>query len=308
MGRTVQNIPDDCLAAKFYQAEVDATGLGKLAETAKVAQNYGLQYLAGTGDMDTVTVESLSDLDAEISNLIRLGEKVVLLGASAVIEPKIVSSDHADMNRKPLAITDEKPYWGTFPEKQFDGCGLIKIDPTFKVGETSYEAFSDTSKWSCDKAGDYAKFSLPLKTGDRVLVVSFTQSKDRNGDPVQGSYEQYLNLTFAFDGVTYPADSSLPFSPNAPGSWSYTCNSQTIKVGENTLQIGQYQVQADGGAQFGMAVDCTPLFGEMVWVTLIGFLLLTFIMAAALAAVLAIETPSKFETSRSKPLIIPEAQ
>lgn len=133
MGRTVQNIPDDCLAAKFYQAEVDATGLGKLAETAKVAQNYGLQYLAGTGDMDTVTVESLSDLDAEISNLIRLGEKVVLLGASAVIEPKIVSSDHADMNRKPLAITDEKPYWGTFPEKQFDGCGLIKIDPTFKV-------------------------------------------------------------------------------------------------------------------------------------------------------------------------------
>ena len=125
-----------------------------------------------------------------------------------------------------------------------------------KVGETSYKVFDDTTKWSCDEAGDYAKFSLPLETGDRVLVISFTrvsrtkvifhytmkirlhckngsyffQSKDQNGDFIQGSYEQYLNLTFAFDGVTYPADTSLPYSPNAKGSWSYTCNSQTIKV------------------------------------------------------------------------------
>ena len=137
MGRTVQNIPDDCLAARFYQAEIDATGLSKLAETAKVAQNYGLQYLAGTGDMDTVPVASLSDLDAQIAKLIQLGEKVVLLGASAVIEPKVVSSDHADMNRKPLAVTDEKPYWGTFPERSFDKCGLVKIDPNFKVFSSS---------------------------------------------------------------------------------------------------------------------------------------------------------------------------
>merc|ERR1711868_339620 len=186
MGRTVQNIPDDCFAAKFYHAEVDASGLGKLSETAKVAQNYGLQYLAGTGDMDTVTIDSLSDLDTEISKLIRLGEKVVLLGASAVIEPKVVSSDHSDMNRKPLAVSDEKPYWGTFPEKDFPGCGLIKIDPNFKVGETSYKVFSDTTKWSCDNSGAYERFNLPLESGDRSLVISFTRSKDRNGDPIQG--------------------------------------------------------------------------------------------------------------------------
>ena len=109
---------------------------------------------------------------------------------------------------------------------------------------------------------------------------------------------------------------SLPF--DGLGSFSYTCNMGEGNIKDNegkvtdTLQLGNYQIQADGAqfknGQFGMAIDCTPLFGEMVWVTLLGFLLLTALMAAALAAVLAIESPAKFETPRSKPLIIPDHQ
>lgn len=307
MGRTVQNVPDDCLTGRFIQSSLQAHQLSQLDKTASVAKSYGMQYLSGSDNLDTLVIEDLAELDQKLSELIKKGEKVVLLGDQVNIEPRLVSKSNGDqaVQRKPLAVDDKPTGWMGYPEKSFKDCGLIKIEPNFYLGDTKYTIDSDTSKWSCAKdTSGYASFILPV--GETNLKISFEKSSEI------GSYDQYLNMLFTFNSDVYNTNQSLPYSTNAPGSWSYTCNSRQATNADKILSIGAYQVQADSAqfanGQFGMAIDCTPLFGEMVWVTLIGFILLTLIMAAALAAVLAIETPTKFETPRSKPLIIPDAQ
>ena len=68
----------------------------------------------------------------------------------------------------------------------------------------------------------YASFILPV--GEKNLKVSFEKSSEI------GSYDQYLNMLFTFDSVVYNTNQSLPFSTNAPGSWSYTCNGRQATV------------------------------------------------------------------------------
>jgi len=308
-GRTVQNVPDDCANAHFLTAPITASHLAKLSATAAAVDstNYGLQYLSAGDGAEPESINDLAQLDAKLAKLIMAGEKVVLLGNRVQIEPRVAVSeqDHDEINRKPLAVDGAAGGdWFSFPEKAFPDCGLIKLDPNLKVGATAYKIDTDTAKWSCSKASGYASFTLPTETG-KSLTIGFTKSDEI------GSYKEYLVMQATFDNNTFGAMSDpLPF--DGLGTFSYTCNMVEGKKDSNTIQLGNYQIQADGAqfknGQFGMAIDCTPLFGEMVWVTLIGFLLLTFLMAAALAAVLAIESPTKFETPRSKPLIIPEHQ
>jgi hypothetical protein len=61
-----------------------------------------------------------------------------------------------------------------------------------------------------------------------------------------------------------------------------------------------------GTTVFGPSVDCTPLMGEMMWATIIGSFLFTFFTGIGVYFILAIESTPRFETTRSRALIIPE--
>ena len=76
----------------------------------------------------------------------------------------------------------------------------------------------------------YASFILPV--GEKNLKVSFEKSSEI------GSYDQYLNMLFTFDSVVYNTNQSLPFSTNAPGSWSYTCNGRQATVVKTLITTG----------------------------------------------------------------------
>ena len=96
--------------------------------------------------------------------------------------------------------------------------------------------------------------------------------------------------------------------------FSYTCSQMNLKStkenDESKIALGPYQIQpfcSDKCNKFTVSVvDCVPLMGEMVWATFLGFLLFSSILAGAVWAMLAIESPTRFETARSKPLIIPD--
>ena len=93
--------------------------------------------------------------------------------------------------------------------------------------------------------------------------------------------------------------------------FSYACSQMNLKSDtEEKISIGPYQIQPfcdkDCNKFTVTVVDCVPLMGEMVWATFLGFLLFSSILAGAVWAMLAIESPTRFETARSKPLIIPD--
>ena len=82
-----------------------------------------------------------------------------------------------------------------------------------------------------------------------------------------------------------------------------------FKNDKDSVTIGPYQLQSGGlgdSGLFGPVYDCTPLMGEMLWVTVIGFLLFVFLLSVGIYFILSIEIPPRFETPRSKPLIIPD--
>ena len=143
-GRTVQNVPDDCANAHFLTAPIDAAHLAQLEATAAAVDdgvNYGLQYLSAGDGTEPESINDLTQLDARLAKLIVAGEKVVLLGDRVQIEPRLTvkkEQDHNDINRKPLAVADGASDWFSFPEKAFADCGLIKIDPNFKVESHSF--------------------------------------------------------------------------------------------------------------------------------------------------------------------------
>ncbi len=141
-----------------------------------------------------------------------------------------------------------------------------------------------------------------------------------------------------FDGLTYGDKNQtlpieLPWDKVSNFTFSYTCNKSKLKNVEgetiHTLLFGPYQVRIyslltslklqtlnkiqygaamESKAQpyFSRAIDCTPVFGEMVWITVIAMVVFTTILAFGLYFVVSIEVPSRFETPRSRQLIIPD--
>ena len=45
-----------------------------------MAKSYGMQYLSGSDSLDMLVIDDLAELDQKLSELIKKGEKVVLLG------------------------------------------------------------------------------------------------------------------------------------------------------------------------------------------------------------------------------------
>ena len=72
------------------------------------------------------------------------------------------------------------------------------------------------------------------------------------------------------------------------------------------MQQGDLDFYGDGKPVFGPTYDCIPLMGEMMWVTLIGLFIFVSLLSVGLYFLMSIETPARFESPRSKPLIIPD--
>ena len=113
------------------------------------SSDYGLQYIADWSSLKPTVFEDLSSLDSELSALITKGAKVVLLGEEENIAPRVNVADHEDIDRRPLAVEDEakSSNWEDFPAKNFDNCGLIKIDPTFKVRHFLVQVLREVMKF-----------------------------------------------------------------------------------------------------------------------------------------------------------------
>ena len=80
---------------------------------------------------------------------------------------------------------------------------------------------------------------------------------------------------------------------------------------KNSISLGPLQLQPSEESDenkmfFDLNYDCTPLMGEMMWTTVIGFFIFTFLLSVGVGFILSIEAPEKFESPRSKPLIIPD--
>ncbi|CAG5098927.1 Oidioi.mRNA.OKI2018_I69.XSR.g16095.t1.cds [Oikopleura dioica] len=132
---------------------------------------------------------------------------------------------------------------------------------------------------------------------------------------------QAKNFLVEFDGNTFGEKNQTipivtPWDKVSNFTFSYTCNKSKLKnvqgTTTTTLAFGPYQVQYGAAMEskaqpyFSRAIDCTPVFGEMVWITVIAMVVFTIILAFGLYFVVSIEVPSRFESTRSKPLIIPD--
>ena len=267
-----------------------------------------MQYLAGQTDASVISFEDLADLDDAIAKSLSDGQKVVLLGPDitlANVEPNSSEQNVKDIDRHPLAAKDSDVVpWGETPAKGFPGCGIIKINPkislTSKDGTKTPVDLADPTKWTCDGG----KFTIPTKDDDtKSLEISFKQEKS------------FANMIVKYAGDQYNgADAqNLPYGSKDP-VFSYACsqmNLKSMKENDDTkIAFGPYQIQpfcSNECNKFTVSVvDCVPLMGEMVWATFLGFLLFSSILAGAVWAMLAIESPTRFETARSKPLIIPD--
>ena len=265
-----------------------------------------MQYLAGHTDASVISFEDLADLDDAIAKSLSDGQKVVLLGPDITLansEPNSSQQNVKDIDRHPLATDSDAVSWSGTPAKGFPGCGIIKINP--KISMTSNDGtktsvdLADPVDWTCDGG----KFTIPNKDKNANLEISFKQEKS------------FANMIVKYGGDQYDgADAkNLPYGSKDP-VFSYTCSQMNLKSmkenDESKIALGPYQIQpfcSDKCNKFTVSVvDCVPLMGEMVWATFLGFLLFSSILAGAVWAMLAIESPTRFETARSKPLIIPD--
>jgi len=150
------------------------------------------------------------------------------------------------------------------------------------------------------------------------------------GKTLKFKFEEITNLEsnyqaktwlLEFDSVTYGDKNQtlpleLPWDKVSNFTFSYTCNKSKLKNVEgdtiHTLSFGPYQIQYGAAMEsktqpyFSRAIDCTPVFGEMVWITVIAMVVFTTILAFGLYFVVSIDVPSRFETPRSRQLIIPD--
>ena len=265
-----------------------------------------MQYLAGHTDASVISFEDLADLDDAIAKSLSDGQKVVLLGPDITLansEPNSSEQNIKDIDRHPLATDSDAVSWSGTPAKGFPGCGIIKINPkislTPKDGTKTSVDLADPAEWTCEGG----KFTIPNKDKNANLEISFKQEKS------------FANMVVKYNDVQYNGAEAqnLPYGSKDP-VFSYTCSQMNLKStkenDESKIALGPYQIQpfcSDECNKFTVSVvDCVPLMGEMVWATFLGFLLFSSILAGAVWAMLAIESPTRFETARSKPLIIPD--
>jgi len=306
-GRAVQNVPDECSDAIFYQAPIRLQQVKHLSKTNEAKSGLSMQYLAGSTDASVISFEDLADLDVAISKSLLDGQKVVLLGPDIALasgEPNSSEQNVKDIDRHPLATNAAGQKWDDTPAKGFPGCGIIKITQTIsltaKDGTKTSVNLADVEKWTCDNG----KFTIPSKDdATKSLEISYEKKKS------------FANMIVKYGGVQYDGTNAkdLPYGKDGP-VFSYACSQLNLKSAtEDKIEIGPYQIQpfcSDKDKQCNKftvsVVDCVPLMGEMVWATFLGFLLFSSILGGAVWAMLAIESPTRFETARSKPLIIPD--
>merc|ERR1711953_197277 len=321
-GAFLESVPD-CPGAVQLHVDVSMGDLQKLSTVQRSPKTPSLFFLKSSLEKSKVT--AVEEADSMMAERIAKGLPVILLGKSFQTNQKMefASSDEysPSVDRKVLQ-TDGDAGWINYPERAFDDeCGAIKIGPTVQVwtGEEykndnirTYTVESDISKWSCDKTN--MAISIPTSEG-KTLKFTFEEVTD-----IKSNY-QAKTFLLEFDGKTYgdkKQDSPivLPWDKVSNFTFSYTCNKSKLKNvdGETTttLAFGPYQVQYGAAMEsvaqpyFSRAVDCTPVFGEMVWITVIAMVVFTVILAFGLYFVVSIEVPSRFETPRSRQLIIPD--
>lgn len=307
-GRAVQNVPDECSDAIFYQAPIELNQVKQLSKTNEAKSGLRLQYLAGSTDASIFSFDNLADLDEAISKSLLDGQKVVLLGPDITLatntEPNSSEQNVKDIDRHPLQVdAGAVQSWSNTPAKGFPGCGIIKIGATLsltdKDGKKNTINLADADTWTCNGG----KFTIPNKDdATKSLEISYKKNKS------------YADMVVKYDNVEYTGTDAkdLPYGSDKP-VFSYACSQLSLKSKDtgNKIAIGPYQIQpfCDGDKcnKFTVTVvDCVPLMGEMVWATFLGFLLFSSILGGAVWAMLAIESPTRFETARSKPLIIPD--
>jgi len=305
-GRAVQNVPDECSDAIFYQAPIRLQQVKQLSKTNEAKSGLSLQYLAGSTDASIFSFDDLADLDGAIAKSLSDGQKVVLLGPEITLantEPNLSEQNVKDIDRHPLqAKSSDSPTWDNIQSKGFPNCGIIKIGPKITITpkdakEPTIVNLADAAQWTCSGG----KFTIPTKEDPtKKLEISYKQKKS------------LADMIVSYGGVEYNGTDAkdLPYGSDKP-VFSYACSKINLKsTTEQKISIGPYQIQPFCGAdckKFTVTVvDCVPLMGEMVWATFLGFLLFSSILAGAVWAMLAIESPTRFETARSKPLIIPD--
>ena len=278
--------------------------LRKFLENSFYFSGLSLQYLAGSTDASIFSFDDLADLDAAIAKSLSDGQKVVLLGPDITLantEPNSSEQNIKDIDRHPLQAKSTGQTWDNTGAKAFPDCGIIKIGASIfltpKDGKKTEVPLADVASWTCTGG----KFTIPSKDdATKKLEISYKQKKS------------FADMIVAYDGVEYTGSDAkdLPYGSNKP-VFSYACSQMNLKsTTDEKISIGPYQIQPFCDKEckkFTVSVvDCVPLMGEMVWATFLGFLLFSSILAGAVWAMLAIESPTRFETARSKPLIIPD--
>merc|ERR1712127_161556 len=321
-GAFLESIPD-CPGALQLQAPISMRDLQKLSAVKTSAKTPSLFFLKSSHD--EIAKVAIEEADSLIAERIQNGQAVILLGASFQTNNKMEVASSAEfaasVDRKVLQTGSSNPGWINYPERAFDDdSGAIKIGPTVQVYDgdefnnkdiKTYTIDSDTTKWSCDKAS--MSISIPTSEG-KTLKFKFEEVTN-----LESNYQAKTWL-LEFDGVTYGDKNQtipmeLPWDKVSNFTFSYTCNKSKMKNVEgdttHTLSFGPYQVQYGAAMEskaqpyFSRAIDCTPVFGEMVWITVIAMVVFTTILAFGLYFVVSIEVPSRFETTRSRQLIIP---
>jgi len=305
-GRAVQNVPDECSDAIFYQAPTRLQQVKQLSKTNEAKSGLSMQYLAGSADSSIFSFDDLADFDEAIAKSLSDGQKVVLLGPDITLantEPNTSEQNIKDIDRHPLQAKATVQTWDNTQAKAFSECGIIKIGATIsltaKDGKKTTVTLAGADKWTCADG----KFTIPNKDDEtKSLEISYKQK----------SKTSFADMEVTYGGVKYSGTGGkdLPYGSDKP-VFSYACSQMNLKSDtEEKISIGPYQIQPfcdkDCNKFTVTVVDCVPLMGEMVWATFLGFLLFSSILAGAVWAMLAIESPTRFETARSKPLIIPD--
>ncbi|CBY09840.1 unnamed protein product [Oikopleura dioica] len=323
-GAFLESIPD-CPGALQLNVPISMGDLEKLSTVQKSGKTPSLFFLKSSHE--EIAQVAIEEADSLIAERIKNGQAVILLGTSFQTNNKIEvpSTDEfsASVDRKVLqAGGASDPGWINYPERAFEeDCGAIKIGPTVQVYEgqeynnkdiKTYTIDSDTTKWSCDKAS--MSISVPTSEG-KTLKFKFEEVTN-----LESNY-QSKTWFLEFDGLTYGDKNQtlpieLPWDKVSNFTFSYTCNKSKLKNVEgetiHMLLFGPYQIQYGAAMEskaqpyFSRAIDCTPVFGEMVWITVIAMVVFTTILAFGLYFVVSIEVPSRFETPRSRQLIIPD--
>jgi len=321
-GGFTENIPCNN-PAKIFAANIEMSDL-KLLTAVKSLQTIPKLNFALSG-VEAEEVSDLAQLDETIAALVHGGKEVVLLGREFVANraPEPTTNDELAHDRKIMQSADESASWETAEEKFVPGCGAIKITPTLIFKK---DAAADHEVWTIGKSTEWQcadkKWTLAAKKGDESGALEITMQDVAHALLNDTQQYSYWNFTAKFGEVGFVADKfnqiSVPMStytnPAKTTTWSLTCTNSTMVNLANDgamLSFGPYQLQMGdldyyGDKVFSPNYDCTPLMGEMVWVSVIGLLIFTLLLSTGIYFILSIEAPAKFESPRSRPLIIPD--